>query len=145
MLTRDPKNTSTSDTQKKPSQGRETATTTAQVNNNASTETLEKETEPKYQRNKPRNVADRSNSHGSNEGNEDAPPNQTAKRNDHKQTKRRMPTRSSHNLNESVNDATQQTTSVNHAPIIIPATRTVSPPLAQRRRATSLARGNEIR
>ena len=106
---------------------------------------MEKEAEPNHQRNKPRNVADRSNSHGSNEGNEEAPPNQTAAENDRKQTKRRMPTRSSHNLNEHGNDVTQQTMIVNHAPIGIPATRSVSPLLARRTRATSLARGNEIR
>ena len=133
-----------SDTRGRSSPDRELATATALANNNTSTETRKEVTGPNNQSGIPRNTAEKGNNQGSNKGDEDAPPNQTAAVNDRSQKKRRTPTRSSHNLNERTHEITQETTFVNHEPIGIPATRTISPSLARRTRATGPTRGNEM-
>ena len=143
-LTHDPGDASSSDTQRRPLQDNEMTTTTAHANNNADTETREEEAEPGNQGNRPHNMTERGNNHGNNRRNANAPPNQTAARNDRNQTTGRMPTRSSHNLNKRTHEVTQQTTPNAQEPIGIPATRTISPSLARRTRVTSSTRGSEL-
>jgi hypothetical protein len=143
-LTHDPNDASSSDTQRRPFHDSEMTSTTAHANNNADTETREEEAELGNQGDRPHNMAERGTDHGNNRRNADAPPHQTAAMNDRCQTTRRIPTRSSHNLNERTHEITQQTRPNIQEPIGIPATRTISPSLAGRTRVTRSTRGSVL-